>query len=139
MLTPYNNKIIQCCVCGAMIDKTGYNEHITSTLHVSAMELSFKDRIDFEDNKIFPTSAFTSTSNFFNATKNDFLILFHHIVLKHTAVLISINYFALFHETSSEEENIVELKHFTVQNKVILIFTINIISTNIQLFLYFRN
>jgi len=116
------NKIeeILCNICDTLFDKFSYNQHIQSPRHLSACEEHFKDRIDFENYRIFSCSVCVTTTEFFNSIEQYFSILVNHILLEHSALIVDVYFFALYHEDSLniENKNIAEVKHFDVYNKV---------------------
>lgn len=115
-----NNEKMLCHVCDTFFYICYYNQHIQTTKHLSAYEEYFKDRIDFENLRIFSCSVNATTEEFFKSIKQDFTILVNHLLLKYNTLMIGIHYFALYHEDSLnvENKNIAEVKHFDVFNKV---------------------
>ncbi|KAE9535620.1 hypothetical protein AGLY_007521 [Aphis glycines] len=114
-----NNEKMLCHVCDTFFHVCYYNQHIQTTKHLNAYEEYFKDRIDFENYRIFSCSVNATTEEFFKSIKQDFTILVNHLLLEHNALMIDIHYFALYHEDSLnvENKNIAEVKHFDVYNK----------------------
>ncbi|XP_060871200.1 uncharacterized protein LOC132945468 isoform X2 [Metopolophium dirhodum] len=57
--------------------------------------------------------------DFFTAIEEDFIILVNRLRLEHNALVININFFALYHEESLNEDSkyIAEVKMFNVYNK----------------------
>lgn len=119
MFSQDNNEKMLCHVCDTFFHVCYYNQHIQTTKHLSAYEEYFKDRIDFENYRIFSCSVNTTTEEFFKSIKQDFTILVNHLLLEHNTLMIDIHYFALYHEDSLnvENKNIAEVKHFDVYNK----------------------
>lgn len=111
---------ILCHVCDTFFDVCYYNQHVQTTKHLSACEEYFKDRIDFENYRIFSCSVSVTIAEFFKSIKEDFTILVNHLLLENSALVINVYFFALYHEDSSviENKNIAEVKHFDVCNKV---------------------
>jgi len=121
MSTQNKNKDILCHICSTFFDEYCYNQHIQTTRHISACEEIFKDRIDFENYRIFSCSDCITTTEFFKTIEKYFTILVDHIILEHNTLVVDIYFFALYHEDSLnvENKNIAEVKHFDVYNKVI--------------------
>jgi len=121
MSTENKNKEILCHICGALFDEFCYSQHVLNPRHLSACEENFKDRIDFENYRIFSCSVCVTTTEFFNSIEQYFSILVSHILLEHSALVVDVYFFALYHEDSLniENKNIAEVKHFDVYNKVI--------------------
>lgn len=121
MLTENKNEEILCNICGTLFDEFCYNQHIQNPRHLSACEENFKDRIDFENYRIFSCSVCVTKTEFFNSIEQYFSILVNHILLEHRALIVDIYFVALYHEDSlnMENKNIAEVKHFDVYNKVI--------------------
>jgi len=117
------NKEIPCHICGTFFDVCNYNQHVQTTKHLDACEEYFKDRIDFENYRIFSCSVCITVREFFNTIEKDFTVLVDHLLLKHNALMIDVYFFALYHEDSLnlENKNIAEVKHFNVDNKVKII------------------
>jgi len=124
MSTQNKNKEIRCHICGTFFDVLRYNQHIQTTRHISACEEYFKDHIDFENYRIFSCSVCDTTTEFLNSIEQYFTTLVDHILLEHTALVIDVFFFALYHEDNAENKNIAEVKHFDVYNKVISHFYI---------------
>ncbi|XP_060833788.1 uncharacterized protein LOC132917188 isoform X2 [Rhopalosiphum padi] len=105
---------ILCHVCDTFFDVCYYNQHVQTTKHLSACEEYFKDRIDFENYRIFSCSVSVTIAEFFKSIKEDFTILVNHLLLENSALVINVYFFALYHEDSSviENKNIAEVKHF---------------------------
>uniref|UniRef100_A0A2H8TSY1 Zinc finger protein 236 n=1 Tax=Melanaphis sacchari TaxID=742174 RepID=A0A2H8TSY1_9HEMI len=119
MSSQNKNEEILCNVCQTFFDVCFYNQHIQTTEHLTACEEYFKDRIDFENYRIFSCSISVTIEEFFKSIKLDFAILVNHLLLKHNALVIDICFFALFHEDSLnvENKNIAEVKYFNAYNK----------------------
>ncbi|XP_060870680.1 uncharacterized protein LOC132945074 [Metopolophium dirhodum] len=119
MSTQNKNEEILCHICSTFFDEYCYNQHIQTTRHISACEENFKDRIDFENYRIFSCSVCVTTTEFFKAIEKYFTILVDHIILEHNTLVVDIYFFALYHEDSLnvENKNIAEVKHFDVYNK----------------------
>lgn len=121
MFVQNTNEEIPCHICGTFFNVFYYNQHIQTTRHISACEEYFKDRIDFENYRIFSCSVRDNTTEFLNSIEQYFTILVNHILLEHSALVVDVFFFALYHEDSLnvENKNIAEVKHFDVYNKVI--------------------
>ncbi|KAL4112492.1 hypothetical protein QTP88_016265 [Uroleucon formosanum] len=119
MPTQNKNEEILCPTCGIVFYESCYNQHIQTTTHINACEEYFKDRIDFENYRIFSCSVCVTTTEFFKTIEQYFTILVDHILLEHNILVVDIYFFALYHEDSLnvENKNIAEVKHFDVYNK----------------------
>lgn len=119
MSTQNKNEDVLCHICGTFFNEYYYNQHVQTTGHLNACEEYFKDRIDFENYRIFSCSVCINTTEFFDTIKHDFTILVDHILLEHIALVVDVYFFALYHENSLnvENKNIAEVKHFEVYNK----------------------
>lgn len=111
---------IVCQVCDALFDKCCYGQHVKTVQHISAYDSDFKERIDFENYRIFSSRLCDTTTAFFNTIEKDFKTLVDHILLLENEVVIDVFFYALYHEESliPENKNIAEVKHFNVYNKV---------------------
>jgi len=125
MATLNKKKKVLCHVCGtfsaACCNRNCYDQHVQTVNQLSAYEEYFKNRIDFENYRIFSSSVCVTITDFFNAIEEDFIILVNRLRLEHNAMVINVNFFALYHEDSLKEDNkyIAEVKMFNVYNKVI--------------------
>uniref|UniRef100_A0A2S2P154 Uncharacterized protein n=1 Tax=Schizaphis graminum TaxID=13262 RepID=A0A2S2P154_SCHGA len=119
MSSQNKNEDILCHVCDTFFNVCYYNQHVQTTKHLSACEEYFKDRIDFENYRIFSCSVSATIAEFFKSIKEDFIILVNHLLLENSALVINVYFFALYHEDTSviENKNIAEVKHFDVCNK----------------------
>lgn len=119
------NEEVLCHVCGTFsvvcCNHNFYDQYVQTVNQLSAYEEYFKDRIDFENYRIFSSSVCVTTTDFFNSIEEGFIVLVNRLLLEHNALVINVHFFALYHEDSLNEDNkyIAEVKMFDVCNKVI--------------------
>lgn len=118
------NERIQCPVCKNSVTVLSYNQHIQTKVHKSASDKYYKDRIDFENYRLYSSSFSDTIVQFLSSVEQDFTVLSTHLLLVHSAVLLDINYSALYHEEIADDKNknIAEVKDFHIHKKVTLIF-----------------
>lgn len=100
-----------------------YNQHIQTKVHKTASD-KYKDRIDFKNYRIFSSSFSDTIVQFLSSVEQDFTVLSTYLLLVHSAVVVDINYSALYHEETGDDKNknIAEVKDFHVHKNVTLIF-----------------
>lgn len=118
---PKEYKPSLCRVCDKLCDLRNYIYHLQINEHKYSVKEYFDDRIDFENNRVFPLLSNTDTNDFLEQIEDDFSILAEHLLLLHDRVLIHVQLVALFHEESPfvENKNMAEIKMFFIQNLVI--------------------